>query len=518
MVKNIVIVGGGSAGWMTAAHMSSHLTDVNITLIESPDVPTVGVGESTVPPVRDFMEALGFKEEDWMAKCNATYKSAICFSGFNNIHSQKFWYPFSRTWQVDNIYANQYWLYKHLTDKAYKDRFSLYEYTSLVPNICESGKTVKSIPGTGYAYHFDAAALGSVLKDFSLTNNVEHILGTISGVVANDNGTIKQVILTNGEAVNGDLFIDCSGFRSLLLGQHYNEPFNDYYDYLFNDSAVTIQLPYRDKDSEMFSYTLCTALSAGWVWTIPLYNRISRGYVYCSKYLSKDQAEAELREHIGESRADGVRASHIDIKVGKYRRTWVNNCVAIGLSSGFIEPLESTGLQIVQGEIDLLTRTLKNENDYNCADIAVFNSCVTKLIDNIRDFLVCHYALTSREDTPYWHDVKYNTKIPDSLTEKLITARSIIPSLTSELSFDTGKLAGFSFSEGWYNILVGMGHLPFDYEQHKKAGIGAYDRRIANSINSADNFYAQVKNQRKKISSMPGHYQFLKNNIYQGKS
>ena len=517
MVKNIVIVGGGSAGWMTAAHMSKHLTGVNISLIESPNVPTIGVGESTVPPVRDYMEGLGFKEEDWMTQCNATYKSSICFSGFYENSNKKFWYPFSRTWQVENIPANQYWLYKYFTDKSYNDRYSLYTYTSLSPDICEQGKTVRSVPNAGYAFHFDASLLGNLLKEFAIKNKVKHISDTISDVKFNDNGTIKEVVISNGEPVQGDLFIDCSGFRSLLLGQQFKEPFNDYYDYLFNDSAVTIQLPYQDKDKEMISYTMCSALSSGWVWTIPLYNRISRGYVYCSKYLTKDQAEAELREQVGVDRAEGIEACHIDIKVGKFNRTWIKNCVGIGLSSGFIEPLESTGLQIVQGEIDLLTRTLKRTNDYNATDVAVFNACVTELMNNIRDFLVCHYALTSREDTPYWRAVKYDTKIPDSLTDKLIIARSTMPTMANEVLFDTGKQAGFSFSEGWYNILVGLGHMPFDYEQHKKANIGTYDRRIVNNINTADNYYAQMNAHRKKISAMPSHYEYLKTNIYNGK-
>lgn len=514
MIKNIVIVGGGSAGWMTAAHMSNQLSDISITLIESPDIPTIGVGESTVPPVRDFLEGLGLKEEDWMPMCNATYKSSICFSGFHENSSQKFWYPFGRTWQVENIAANQYWLYKHMTDKTYKDRFSLYKYTSIVPDICESMKTVKSIPGAAYAYHFDAAALGEVLKLYAIKKNVNYISDTITSVISDDDGTIKGLVTKKIGTVQGDLFIDCTGFSSLLLGKHYKEPFNEYYDYLFNDSAVTIQMPYHDKEKEMISYTMCSALSSGWAWTIPLYNRISRGYVYCSKYISKDQAESELRQHIGHGKSDDIKASHVDIKVGKYTRTWVKNCIAIGLSSAFIEPLESTGLQIVQGEIDLLTRTLKRRNDYNCADVAVFNSSVTKLVENIRDFLICHYALTEREDTEYWRDVKYSTKIPDSLTEKLIIARSTMPAFSNEIQFDTGKLAGFSFSEGWYNILAGMGYLPFDYEQHKTYGLGIYDRRISNNIVSADNLYRQMEAQRKKIKEMPSHYQYLKKHMH----
>ena len=355
MVKNIVIVGGGSAGWITAAHMSKNLKNINITLIESPDFPTIGVGESTVPPVVDFIKNLGFEEKDWMPACNATYKSSICFRGFHGTDNNKIWYPFSRSWQVANVPANQYWLYKHLTDDKFKDRFSIYDYTTLVPAICEAGKTVKSLPNPAYAYHFDATALGDYLKKFAINNGVKHVLDTMTEVIQNEEGSIKELKRSNGEPLQADLFIDCTGFSSKIIGEVFDEPFDDYYDSLFNDSAIAIRFPFEDKEKEMVSYTLCTALSSGWVWTIPLYNRIGTGYVYSSKYKSKEEAEVEFREYLspvmGEKRMAEAETKHIPIRVGKYQRTWVKNCVAIGLSSGFIEPLESTGIQIVQGEI-----------------------------------------------------------------------------------------------------------------------------------------------------------------------
>lgn len=522
MVKNIVIVGGGSAGWMTAAHLSKHLQDVNISLIESSDVPIIGVGESTVPPIVDFMKSLGLEEIDWMPTCNATYKSSICFRGYHDTDEKRIWYPFTRTWPVAERPANRYWLYKHLTDESFKDRFSIYDYCSLIPALCQEGKTVRSISGTPYAYHLDAVALGEFLKDFSRKNGVRHIVDTITDVVLNEDGSINRLKLENGEDLAGDLFVDCSGFRSLLLGQTLGEPFQDYYDSLFNDSAIAIRFPYQDKEKEMVSYTLCTALSSGWVWTIPLYNRLGTGYVYCSKYQSKEESEREFKDYLGnflgQERVKDAQAKHIDIKVGKYNRTWVKNCVGIGLSSGFIEPLESTGLQIVQSEVNLLTLTLKGRNDYNCADVAVFNKSVTKLLDNIRDFLVCHFALTSREDTPYWKDVKYNTRIPESLADKLMIARATMPAWGNEQLFDTGgMLAGFGFGEGWYYILTGMNYLPFDFEQHREAKMGSFERHLEANLGEADSFYLRLNKQKQHIGTMPSHYQYLKQHIYGGK-
>ena len=265
MIKNIIIVGGGSAGWMTAAYLENTLHGVNIRLVESPDLPTVGVGESTVPPIVDFLKSLGIEEKDWMPACNAVYKSAICFQGFSDKSDPPFWYPFSRTWSIaGGKTANRFWLYKHFTDQKYKNRFSLYDYCTLVPEICRAGKTVRSLPGAGYAYHFDAALLGEYLKNYATKRGVKYISDTISEVLMDEDGNISQLRLKDHKPVSADLFIDCSGFRSLLLGEALKEPFNTYKDYLFNDNAIAMQIPYLDKEREMYSYTKCAALSSGW--------------------------------------------------------------------------------------------------------------------------------------------------------------------------------------------------------------------------------------------------------------
>jgi len=521
MINSIVIVGGGSAGWMTAASLSKHLEGVDISLVESPNVPVIGVGESTVPPVVDFMKSLGVEEKDWMPACNATFKSSICFRNFHGTDGSQMWFPFSRTWAVADRPANRHWLYKYFTDANFNDRFSIYDYCSFVPEICRQGKTVHAIPGSLYAYHLDATALGEFLKDYSKKNGVNHISDTITKIVQNDDGSIRELEVENGEAVQGDLCIDRSGFRSLLLGQTLEEPFEEYCDSLFNDKAIAMRFPFEDKEREMVSYTLCTALSSGWVWTIPLYNRLGTGYVYSSKHQSKDQAETEYRAFLagflGESRVREAEARHLDIRVGKHARTWVKNCVGIGLSAGFIEPLESTGLQIVQSQIHLLTETLKGRNDYNCVDMGVYNANIRDLLDNIKDFILCHYALTQREDTPYWKDVKYSTVLPDALIEKLAFARANMPMWGTERIFDTGGgLAGFGFNEGWYYILAGMGHLPFPFEQHRQAKIGTFEGVLEESRMEAESVSTQMKAQAQNIGNMPSHYQYLKNTIYNG--
>lgn len=522
MVKNIVIVGGGSAGWMTAAHMSKNLPGISITLIESPNVPIIGVGESTVPPIADFMKALGLEEKDWMPACNATYKSSIAFRNFHGTDNKNMWFPFSSPWAIAGRRANRHWLYKYSTNDTFNDRFSIYDYCSLIPEICRQGKTVKSLQNSSYAYHLDAIALGQFLKGYAMERGVNHISDTVTNITQNEDGSIETLELENGSPLRADLFIDCSGFRSLLIGKTLKEPFEDYYEYLFNNKAVAMRFPFEDKEKEMVSYTQCSALSSGWVWTIPLYNRMGSGYVYSSKYLSEEEAETEFRQHMkkqfGDDRIEQAEARHLDIKVGKHKRTWVKNCVAIGLSAGFVEPLESTGLQVVQSQVYLLTELLRGDNDYNGSDVAVYNKGICDLLDSIRDFLVCHYALTEREDTPYWKDVKYNTKISDTLAEKLTIARGTMPANSNQHLFDTGSgLGGFGFNDGWFYILTGMGHLPFANEAHKAMGAGIYEKVLADSAEEANRLVNNMAIEKTKIQQMPSHYQHLKHNLYDGK-
>lgn len=514
MVKDIVIVGGGSAGWMTASYMSSSLQNVNITLIESSDIPVIGVGESTVLPIVEFMNALGLDEKDWMPKCNATYKSSIGFQGFYSKEDPPFWFPFTRMHMINGRPISRYWMRKHFTESDFKDRFTLYDYCGAVPEICRQNRTVKGLNNFDYAYHFDAGLLGEYLKNYSKRKGVKHIVDTVTNIEMSEDGTIKSIARENGENISGDLFIDCTGFTSLLLSKTLKEPFDSYSDYLFNDRAVAMRIPYENKDSEMFSYTMCTAQSSGWIWQIPLYSRMGSGYVYSSNHLSEDQAEQEIRKFYGETRLKDLEANHIKIRVGKQRRCWVKNCVAIGLSSGFIEPLESTGLFIVQGEVGLLTDILKERNDYSAADMRAYNESVTRLMEIIRDFLVCHYVLTSREDTPYWRDVKYATKISDSLAEKLQIARTNFPDIEYIKSFDNPGLAGFTFSDGWQYILAGMNYLPFDYPQYRINRAGPFEQHIMDNMPLAKKYQEQMSRFKKTIPQMPTHYQYLKDNIY----
>ncbi len=517
MIKHIAIVGGGSAGWMCASYLQKVLNNVELTLIESSDIPFIGVGESTVPPIVDFMNLLDLKEEEWMPECNAVFKSSICFKGFYDKNDPEFWYPFEPMGAFQERPISRFWLHNHWHNPAYKDRFSFYDYCYLTPEICRQKKTVHGIPNATYAYHFDAGLLGEFLKKRCKKNGINHIVDTITEVNLSEDGAISSVSRTKGPDLEADLFVDCSGFSSRLLGKSLKEPYEDYNEYLFNDRAVAMRIPYKNKDDEMLSYTMCDAQSAGWIWTIPLYSRIGTGYVYCSNHKTEDQAELEFRQYWGEDRVKDVEVNHIKIRVGKHKRSWVKNCVAIGLSSGFIEPLESTGLFIAQGAIQLLGDTLRDGNDYNAGDQKVYNDSISRLMEIIRDFLVCHYGLTNREDTPYWKDVKYNTKFSDTLSTKLQLARLTLPDTQFINQFDNASLAGFSFGDGWQCILNAMNYLPFDRPFLKNRGVGPYEPHILEKMPLADERIRALRQQMSQVQTMPSHYQHLKTTIYGGK-
>jgi tryptophan halogenase len=511
MVKKIVIVGGGSAGWITAAHLCTRLENVEITLIESSDIPIVGVGESTIVPMVNFMRSLGLEESDWMRECDATYKSAIRFKNFHNTEDPAFWYPFEPMNVVANRPLNRFWHNKHLTDPDYNDRFSFYDYCFVTPEFCRNNKTLRSITEAGPAYHLDAGKLGEFLMKYSTKKGVTRVIDTIRGVKLTREGTIRSLKRDGGPELEGDLFIDCTGFRSLLLGKTLEEPFDYYYDYLFNNKAVALRYPYQDPDEEMFSYTNCTAISSGWVWQIPLYERMGSGYVYCDRHKSQDDAELELKQFLGFDRLKDLEARHIDIRVGKHQRTWVKNCIGIGLSSGFIEPLESTGLFIAQHQAETLGHILADGRcDYNAGDVKVYNDTQTELYERIRDFLICHYALTNREDTPYWREVKYETRIPDSLADILRLSRMQIPDAPVVAQFHPANFGDHSFTGGWQSILIGMNYMPADLDQFRFA-TGPFEDQIVRNMGQADKRTQEMQQFRNtQVPELPSHYEYLR--------
>ena len=442
----VVIVGGGSSGWMTAAYLSRAFgCSVSIQLIESPTISTVGVGEATFSDLHLFFEFLGLQEEDWMQECNAAYKIAIRFEDWN-AERRAFYHPFERLEIVNGRSIAEWWL------KLQPAAFDRTCYVTSV--VCDAQRSPRFLDGRvydskteghigttrsekpllledlqiqyPYAYHFDASLFAKYLCKYARQRGVIQLFDEVLEVQLSPAGAIQKLQTREHGAIEGDLFIDCTGFRGLLINQALNEPFISFLQSLPCDRAVAMQVPGNGAVEGMNPFTTATALSAGWAWNIPLYHRVGTGYVYSSACISADEAEKEFRAHLGE-RSEGCVAQHIRIRVGRNRNSWVKNCVAIGLSSGFVEPLESTGLFFIQHAIEQLVTHFPS-NGYKEEAIQSYNRIIGECIDGVREFLTLHYVASSRYDTKFWKLTKHELTVLPDLSERLKLWKTRLPS------------------------------------------------------------------------------------------
>jgi flavin-dependent dehydrogenase len=444
-MKKVVIVGGGTAGWMTASHLKKSLPGIDITLIESANIKTVGVGEATFSTVKLFFDFLGLDESEWMPSCNASYKLAIKFVDWRAERGH-FFHPFQRYEIVDGFNMGEWWLKLKRHDEPFD--YSCF----LIPALCDAQRSPRFFDGRvfdermqdyftvdrqgkrnilaehkvqyPYAYHFDAGLLANFLKDFATQRGVRQIVDDVADIKLREDGSIDHLVTHQHGALAGDLYIDCTGFRGLLINKTLKEPFLSFSESLLCDSAVAMQVPRDIEVHGIDPFTTATALTAGWVWNIPLYGRIGTGYVYSSRFLSREMAELELREHLGPA-AEGVKASHIDMRIGRCRNSWVKNCVAIGLSSGFVEPLESTGIFFIQHGIEELVNHFPGDA-FDETTIRSYNRVVGDCIDGVRDFLILHYRATDRADTEFWKATK-TVEVPAELAERLDLWKQRLP-------------------------------------------------------------------------------------------
>jgi 2-polyprenyl-6-methoxyphenol hydroxylase-like FAD-dependent oxidoreductase len=422
-IKKVLIVGGGTAGWLTACYLNRMIRQENgqpidITLVESPDIGIIGVGEATLASIQSTMQTLGIDEYDFMRCCAGTFKGGIRFTGFHQ-KDVTFWHPFTQLSHVNNQAIANLWL-------AAKEAGleSLYPYAVTPdPLLAEAFRAPKRREDAAYrgflnyAYHIDTIELGRYLRKVSVDRGIKHISDTVTGVVRNEQGDVGHVETKENGNLEADLFIDCTGFRGLLINQAMEVPFISFNDVMFNDKAVAMRVPYEAPDTPVNPFTGCYAQDEGWIWEIPLYSRRGTGYVYSSAHASPEKAEQTLRDWAG-PKAKDADANHIDMRIGRCEQIWAGNVVALGLSGGFIEPLESTGIYLAEMSLKLLTDNWPSHGSM-AAMRRVFNGHMTNLYDEIRDFICMHYCLTEREDTDYWQLCKNHPAIPDSLMEKL---------------------------------------------------------------------------------------------------
>lgn len=455
-VQHVCIVGGGSAGWMTALMLANtaYGPRLKVTVLESPQVGIIGVGEGSTPWLRKFFEDLGIEESEWMPACNATYKSGITFDGWSTKPGfERYFHPFVS--MLDNLTMHQFVDNVHARLDgadvyAHPDRFFV---TAALARQALGPRARPDFPfDVWYGYHFDATLLGQFLGAKAVQRGVTHLQRHVTQVHLNERGDISHLELEGGDTLAADFFVDCSGFASLMIGKALQTPFIPYAENLFNDAAVAMPTPL---EGPIESQTVSTALRHGWAWKIPLTNRHGNGYVYSSAHCSADEAETELRKHLGLLDAD-VPARHLKMRVGRMSKIWSRNCVAVGLSQGFIEPLEATALLFVQRTAAMLVEVLE-KRDLGPAAQDAFNEAMKVRFENTRDYIVAHYKTNSRTDTDYWRANAENMKLSDSLQGVLMTWMSRKPLVAG---LKTGRFGQGYPTVSWYALLAGMGIFP----------------------------------------------------------
>lgn len=508
----VVIVGGGTAGWMTASYLKKAFGDkISVTLVESGKIGTIGVGEATFSDIRHFFEFLDLKEEEWMPACNATYKLAVRFQDWRR-KGHHFYHPFEQMPTVNGFPLTDWWLQDGPTDRFDTDCF-------VMANLCDAGRSPRFLDGSlidqgftegakelsgltmsehqgktqfPYAYHFEAALLAKYLTKYSTDRGVHHVIDEVQDVRLDERGWINHIVTKDHGSLEGDVFVDCTGFRGVLLNKALEVPFISYQDTLPNDSAVALQVPLDMEKRGINPYTQATAQDAGWIWTIPLFGRIGTGYVYAKDYLSPEEAERTLREFVGPEAAE-VEANHIRMRIGRSEQSWKNNCVAIGLSSGFVEPLESTGIFFIHHAIEQLVKHFPAA-DWSPELRKSYNSSIANVMDGVREFLVLHYQGAGRDDTQYWKDTKTRA-VPDGLAERLERWKVQLPDSENVFPYYHG-LPPYSYM----CILLGTGAIP----ARATPSLGMSDTAAAHK-----EFAAIRDKARHLIETLPSTYEYF---------
>jgi tryptophan halogenase len=453
-VRKVVIVGGGTAGWMTAAALAQSFKGslASIELIESEEIGTVGVGEATIPPIRRFNARLGIDEDDFIRHTQGSFKLGIEFvdwwrPGHSYIH------PFGRYGaDLDNVSFINFWMRQRRAGEAAPlDDYCLAIVAARLGRFARpQGLADAAFSTLGYAFHFDAGLYARYLRGYAEKRGVRRIEGRVVDVrLRGEDGFIESVVMQGGLQVDGDLFIDCSGFRGLLIEQALHTGYLDWSQWLPCDRALAAP---SASVGDPLPYTRATARAAGWQWRIPLQHRVGNGYVYCSRFVDDDEAARTLLGNLeGDALAD---PRPLRFTTGMRRKFWNRNCVALGLASGFLEPLESTSIHLIQSGIAKLL-TLFPDRSFDPLLSDEYNRQSTRQMEWIRDFLIAHYKLTLRDDSPFWNYCR-EMPVPESLTRKLelFGRRSLVFREDDELFLEPS----------WIAVLLGQGIVPSSYD------------------------------------------------------
>ena len=506
---NICILGGGSSGWMTAAAFAKRFPHYKIRLIENPSQKPLSVGESTLGHFNRYLECIDLKDEQWMKECNATYKLSIQFTNWQN-KGDVFQYPFGDIDYTNGDFLT--WYYLHYTwpelfpDTTYCDFYNPISYLAHTNKMVDDNVHIRNYQKRwNAAYHFDATKFGGWLRD-NLCQTVEHTKARIITTLYDDACKVKALVDDEGNHYEADYFIDCSGFSSVLLEKSMGQDFIEFPN-LPNDSAVVTHVPYTDKEKELSNTTDGYAMDNGWLWTIPLWNSIGKGYVYSSKFCGKDQAEQEFRKHVDW----GGDVEHIKFKHGKRRLGWCQNVIGIGLSYGFLEPLESTGLFTTHENILRLIEVFERRDGYiTQIDIDGYNHAVHYELEAMKEFVEMHYYLSPRTDTEYWrHFANQSPLTYEQMFDKVVRSPRSYQEFIHcwNIANAPKDLGGIPY------IAAGMGYHPlaksdYEYKIARKEFALAYLKEVK------DRHFHYRKVVLRWLNKQPSHYQYLKQKIY----
>lgn len=449
--RSVIILGGGTAGWMTAHLLHRRWAEqgTSITLIESPAIGIIGVGEGSTPQLKAFFDEIGVAEREWMPRCNATYKAGIEFSGWSDRPGfERYFHPFPT--DIDGFTQGKFFRSTRARRSgqdvpAHPDPFFL------PTRIAREALAPLAPPNfpffVSYGYHFDAHLIGAFLAELGAKRGIEHVDAKIASIELVEDGDVKALVADDGRRFEAEFFVDASGFRAAIIEGALQEPHRTFAANLFNDRAVVA--PTKHGPGPIHACTRSIAKSAGWIWHIPLTNRMGNGYVYSSRYIDEEDAAAELLAELGLPPDSEVR--HLKMKCGRIERSWVRNCLVVGLAQGFLEPLEATALHIVLATVNAFL------DGWELDKRDAFNALIARRYEGIRDYLVCHYRVAQRSDTDYWRDATSMDALSDSL-KSVITAWFTAADLEEEVMRQ--QIQHYYAPQSWHCMLAGYGNFP----------------------------------------------------------
>lgn len=505
-IKNITIVGGGTSGWITACYLARYFErhmaqgDMSITVIESPTIGIIGVGESTARPMADLLRLIGVPEAEFIKRCNATFKLGGLFSGWDVDEEGEpvSWInPFFSQSDIHGL--NPAYLFaQYAMEKGggpIKEDYT--EAVSVCPAMIHACKGPKPLGAKDYqseipySYHMDAIELAKMLQEHGKKLGIRQILDNVVDVHLDERGFVEALSLKENGKHPIEFVIDATGFASIIIGKVLGEPFESYEKYMPNDRAAVMQLPHEDP-TKLEPASRATAFKAGWSFRVPLYNRVGTGYIFSSKFLSDDEAVKELKDFTGAP--DDIEPRIIRMRIGKVRRSWVKNCLALGLSSGFVEPLEATAIYSVQVALQWLVRYFPDK-DFNPVVTDRYNELIDGLYEEIVNFISLLFTISNREDTPFWKAARHELTVPDALKENLELWRHSLP---DELDLKTST---FFTPTSYRAALMGKRYCKGrDYAQ-----TSAFTKEVWD-----DYLDLRLKRAQKFVDTLPSQYELLR--------